>query len=113
MVLTWGLTLFTRCPSSRLIASASSAVIVWPCPIPPDTGPRLRRSGNTIMRLLPIDEISLTIIVFAPSPIAIARMTATIPMPMPRHERNERIGFRPSDLRETLNIVRKLMPAPP
>ena len=112
-VFTWGLTPCTRWPSSRLIASASPAVIVWPWPRPPETGPWLRRSGNTITRLLPIDEISFTIIVFAPSPIAIARMTATMPMPMPRHERNERTGLRPRDLSETRKIVRKLMQAPP
>ena len=109
VVLTCGLTPCTRCPSSRLIASASPAVIVWPWPIPPETGPWLRLSGNTIIRLLPIEEISFTIIVFAPSPMAMARITATIPMPMPRHDRNDRMGFRPSDFSDTLKIVVKLI----
>ena len=106
---TVGETAETRCESSRLTAWASPAVMVCPCPMPTDTASLLRRSGNTITRLLPIDDISLTIIVDAPLPIASTAMTAAMPTIMPRHVRSERVLLRAMARRATLNIIIRFM----
>ena len=108
-VLTCGLTPWMMWESCFLTASASSAVIVCPCPMPPETGPWLRRSGKTIIRLLPIDDICLTIIVEAPLPIASTEMTAAMPTMMPMQVRSERVLLRIMARIATLNTMPKFI----
>ena len=77
--------------------------------MPDETASRRPRSGNTITRLFPIDEISFTIIVEAPLPIASTAMTAAMPTMMPRHVSSERVLFRAIASSATLKIIRKFM----
>ena len=64
-------------------------------------------------RLLPIDEISLTIIVWAPCPMAITAITAAMPTIMPMQVSIERVLFLAIALAATLKIIAKFTRAPP
>ncbi len=106
---TAGETPLTRWPSSRLTASASPAVIVSPAPMPLLTAPFRLRSGKTIIRLFPIDEISFTIIVEAPLPIASTEITAAMPTMMPMQVRSERVLLRMMARIATLKTMPKFI----
>ena len=78
--------------------------MVCPAPMPERTCPRRFQSGNTIMRLLPIDEISLSIIVEAPFPIARTAMTAGDAEAI-----KEELGYRVKYVSPAVNVSSQLV----
>ena len=94
--------------TSRAIASASSSVRYERLPIVE----REERSGKTIIKLLPKEDICSSMLLFAPAPTAKAAMTAATPMMMPSAVSIERVLFLRRAVTDAVNTSgRAIIPA--